>query len=482
MQDTAEGFGQPIRQIFEPFFRIERAAAVAVRRAAALPGRRSSDHFWHWLYLPVARRRRALSRVDRPAAAGPHRGLPAVQLRHADRAAAAGACDERRSASSRSCSRSSLALLLAPLLVGWVNQCRAWLQNKRAPALLQPYRMLHKLFNKDAVRRRTTRRRCSALTPYIVFGCMVLRRGDRADARRPTCRSRRPPTRSRWSACSRWRACSSSLARWTSARVRHARRAPRDAGRLPRRAGAADGAVHRLADLAARPRSPTIVETLAHRELAIYPSLAFAGVAFTMVSLAENARIPVDNPATHLELTMIHEAMILEYSARHLALIEWAASLKLFNYSCIGLALFFPWGIAEARRAGWRCCWRCRCWSLKLAIGGALLALIETLSRQDAHLPRARVPRHRVPARGARHAGPPAARSADAMPQPARRPADQPASPRCCCCSPSRCSRSGAILSLINLFALQGVDAGRRRPPWSAYATGPAAPVLLGRR
>ena len=58
----------------------------------------------------------------------------------------------------------------------------------------------------------------------------------------------------------------------------------------------------------------TIVETLAHREFAILPSLAFAGVAFTMVLLAENARVPVDNPATHLELTMIHEAMILEYS------------------------------------------------------------------------------------------------------------------------------------------------------------------------
>src|SRR5205814_667637 len=93
----------------------------------------------------------------------------------------------------------------------------------------------------------------------------------------------------------------------------------------------------------------TMVETLAHRELAIYPALAFAGVAFTMVSLAENARVPVDNPATHLELTMIHEALILEYSGRHLALLEGAASLKLFAYSCIGLALFFPWGVAEAQ-------------------------------------------------------------------------------------------------------------------------------------
>ena len=80
-----------------------------------------------------------------------------------------------------------------------------------------------------------------------------------------------------------------------------------------------------------------------------------------MVSLAENARIPVDNPATHLELTMIHEAMILEYSGRHLALIEWAASLKLFAYSCIGLALFFPWGVAAGRRLARRCCSRCRC-------------------------------------------------------------------------------------------------------------------------
>ncbi|HYC14796.1 MAG TPA: NADH-quinone oxidoreductase subunit H, partial [Stellaceae bacterium] len=104
-----------------------------------------------------------------------------------------------------------------------------------------------------------------------------------------------------------------------------------------------------------------------------------AGVAFTMVSLAENARIPVDNPATHLELTMIHEAMVLEYSGRHLAMIEWAASLKLFVYSCIGLALFLPWGIAVGGD------WLGLVLALpallaKLALGGALLALIEMLS------------------------------------------------------------------------------------------------------
>jgi formate hydrogenlyase subunit 4 len=122
-----------------------------------------------------------------------------------------------------------------------------------------------------------------------------------------------------------------------------------------------------------------IVESLNHRTLMIYPSLAFAGVAFTMVSLAENARVPVDNPATHLELTMIHEALILEYSARHLALIEWAAALKLFAYSCIGLALFFPWGVAEVHTP-LQMVYSAPVLLLKLAIGGFLLALIETVS------------------------------------------------------------------------------------------------------
>ncbi|MNY47844.1 Formate hydrogenlyase subunit 4 [compost metagenome] len=98
-----------------------------------------------------------------------------------------------------------------------------------------------------------------------------------------------------------------------------------------------------------------------------------------MVSLAENARIPVDNPATHLELTMIHEALILEYSGRHLALLEWAASLKLFAYSCIGLALFFPWGVAEAQ-APLAMLLALPALLFKLMVGGILLAALETAS------------------------------------------------------------------------------------------------------
>ena len=65
-----------------------------------------------------------------------------------------------------------------------------------------------------------------------------------------------------------------------------------------------------------------------------------------MVAIAENARIPVDNPATHLELTMVHEAMVLEYSGRHLALIDLSAELKLLLYVSLISCLFLPWGIA----------------------------------------------------------------------------------------------------------------------------------------
>jgi formate hydrogenlyase subunit 4 len=112
----------------------------------------------------------------------------------------------------------------------------------------------------------------------------------------------------------------------------------------------------------------------------IDPSVVFAAIAFTMVLLAENARIPIDNPTTHLELTMIHEAMVLEYSARHLALIEWASSLKLFNYACIGLALFLPWGIAIHGAHVDSALIALSALLVKLAFCGAGLALIESVS------------------------------------------------------------------------------------------------------
>jgi formate hydrogenlyase subunit 4 len=270
------------------------------------------------------------------------------------------------------------ALLLAPLLVGWVNQCRAWLQNKSAPSLFLPYRTVRKLFAKDAVVA-STASPIFRLTPYIVFGAMCC-----AAAIVPSLATDLPFARAADAIA--------LVGLFALARVFMAL-AAMDVGTAFGSLGARrDMFVGFLAEpallmvlftaslITGSTSLPEIVDTLAHRELAIYPSLAFAGVAFTMVSLAENARIPVDNPATHLELTMIHEAMLLEYSARHLALLEWAAALKLFNYSCIGLALFFPFGIALGS-TGWLALVSALPVLIgKLLLGGFALALIETMS------------------------------------------------------------------------------------------------------
>ena len=269
------------------------------------------------------------------------------------------------------------ALLLAPLLTGWVNQCRAWLQNKSAPGLLQPYRMLHKLFNKESL----MAEHASPLyrtAPYLIFSCMAL-----ACAIVPTLSTDLP--------LSPAADAIALVGLFALARV-FISLAAMDVGTAFGSLGArremlvgflAEPALLMVlfcASMITRSTSlTTMVETLAHRELAIYPSLLLAGVAFTLVSLAENARVPVDNPDTHLELTMIHEAMILEYSARHLALLEWAASLKLFAYSCLGLALFFPWGVADAN-SPMVLLLALPFLVVKLAVGGVVLALIETLS------------------------------------------------------------------------------------------------------
>lgn len=269
------------------------------------------------------------------------------------------------------------ALVLAPLLTGWVNQCRAWLQNRSAPPLLLPYHQLSKLFSKDVL----LAHNASSLfrtAPYVIFSCMALAAAI-------------VPSLSTDLIFSPAADAIALVGLFALARVFIAL-AGMDVGTAFGSLGArremligflAEPAlllVFFTASLISQSTSlATIVETLARSKLAIYPSLAFAGVAFTMVSLAENARVPVDNPTTHLELTMIHEAMILEYSGRHLALIEWAASLKLFAYSCLGLALFFPFGIPESSAPG--------ALALaglilvgKLAVGGFVLALIETLS------------------------------------------------------------------------------------------------------
>lgn len=270
----------------------------------------------------------------------------------------------------------ALAVAAAPLFMAWVGQCRAWLANRRGPGLLQPYRVLRKLFHKDAV----LATRASSLfriAPYVQFGAMAC-----AAAIIPLLGTDLP-----------FATAADAIALvglFAVARVFLAL-AAMDIGTAFGSLGArremlvgflAEPAllmVFFTASLIAHGTAlPAMATAITGHPLAIYPSLAFAAVAFLMVLLAENARIPVDNPTTHLELTMIHEAMVLEYSARHLALIEWSAALKLFNYCAIGFALFLPWGLPD--RVGSGMLAALPVVALKFAAAGAGLALLETVS------------------------------------------------------------------------------------------------------
>ncbi len=269
------------------------------------------------------------------------------------------------------------ALAAAPLFLGWINQCRAWLSNRSAPSLWQPYRGLRKLFYKEAVLAANASS-LFRIAPYIVFATMVL-----AAAVIPSMGTRLPFT-----------SVADAIALvglLATARVFIAL-AAMDVGTAFGTLGArremmvgflAEPALLMVIFVAslnsATTALPAITEHLATQPFALYPSLAFTAVAFTMVLLAENARIPIDNPATHLELTMIHEAMLLEYSARHLALMEWASALKLFNYACIGFALFLPWGVSLGQGPV-ALMTSVPILAVKLAVAGAGLALIETLS------------------------------------------------------------------------------------------------------
>jgi formate hydrogenlyase subunit 4 len=273
--------------------------------------------------------------------------------------------------------QSLFIVLAAPLLIGWVNTCRAWLQNRSGPGLFQPYYALLRLFHKEVVLAENASPLFRA-TPYIVFGSMWLAGGIV-----PVLATGLPfaPAADIIAlvgifALARVFICLAALDTGTSFGGLGARREMM-IGFLAEPAMLLT--LFTAAFISSSTQLTTIVETLAHREFAIHPSLAFAAVAFLMVLLAENARVPVDNPATHLELTMIHEAMILEYSGRHLALIEWASAIKLFTYFAIGIALFLPWGIAEGR------VWAALPLAFvvllgKLAAAGAGLAVLETVS------------------------------------------------------------------------------------------------------
>lgn len=237
-----------------------------------------------------------------------------------------------------------LVLLAGPLMVGWVRMLKCWVQGRSSAPVTQPYRDIYRLFFKEIVLARNASW-IFRFTPYAVFGSTVM-----AGAIIPVISSDLPLA---LTADVIALVALFAIARFFTAL------AGLDIGTAFGGMGSSrEMMVASLAEPAILMSVFTVslvtkstslsqmVHALTSGGLVLRPSLAFSLLAFILIVIAETGRVPVDNPATHLELTMIHEAMVLEYSGRHLALIEWAGMMKLFLYTSLGVSLFFPWGIA----------------------------------------------------------------------------------------------------------------------------------------
>jgi formate hydrogenlyase subunit 4 len=269
-----------------------------------------------------------------------------------------------------------LVLLLAPLLTGLVRKVKARLLLRRGPPLLQPYRDLVRLMRKEVVLAQNASWLFRVI-PYLIFAATWV-----AASLVPTFRT---GLLFSWSAD-----LIAIIALIGSARFFLAL-AGLDVGtsfggigssREVMIASLAEPAmimiVFTLALVAGSTQLSTMAEFLVSSEVGLRVSLGLALVALIMVAIAENARIPVDNPATHLELTMVHEAMVLEYSGRHLALIDLTASLKLLLYVSLIACLFAPWGTAAPDAGAKALAIGVAAYLGKLAAGGFLLAVFET--------------------------------------------------------------------------------------------------------
>jgi formate hydrogenlyase subunit 4 len=265
---------------------------------------------------------------------------------------------------------------LAPGLVGLVRKVKARLTRRRGASVLQPYRDILRLMRKEVVLAENASW-LFRVSPYMIFAATWV-----AAALVPTFAT---GLRFSWTAD-----LIAIVALLGSARFFLAL-AGMDVGTSFGGIGASRemmiGAlaepamlltVFTVALIAGSTQLSNVVEYMASPAVGIRVSLGMALVALVIVAIAENARIPVDNPATHLELTMVHEAMVLEYSGRHLAMIELAAAIKLMLYVALIGCVFIPWSIAQpgaglaAHLVGFAA------FLVKITLGGVALGLFET--------------------------------------------------------------------------------------------------------
>jgi formate hydrogenlyase subunit 4 len=238
-----------------------------------------------------------------------------------------------------------LFVALAPLLAGWLKCCKCWLQNRKAPSLFQPYRDLRKLIHKQPV----VSEQASWLftvAPYIIFSATVLAASvvPLIAVDLPTSATADVIVMVGFFAFARFFLALAGLDIGTAfGGMGSSREMTISSLAEP----AMLMAVFTLTMTASTTNLSGAISHVLEQGLVLRPSFVFALLALILVAVAETGRIPVDNPTTHLELTMIHEAMILEYSGRHLALIELASQLKLMLYGVLIANIFLPWGIAQ---------------------------------------------------------------------------------------------------------------------------------------
>jgi formate hydrogenlyase subunit 4 len=269
-----------------------------------------------------------------------------------------------------------LVLLLAPLLTGFVRKVKARLVRRQGPSVFQPYRDLLRLLRKEVVLADNASW-LFRVTPYVTFAAIWV-----AAALVPTFAT---------GLLFNWTADLIAIVALLGSARFFLALAGMDVGtsfggigssREVMIASLAEPAmitiVFTLALIAGSTQLSTMAAFMGSPAVGLRVSLALGLIALVIVALAENARIPVDNPATHLELTMVHEAMVLEYSGRHLALIELAAALKLLLYVSLIACLFVPWGMARSGGSAALELVGAGFYVAKLAAGGILLAIFET--------------------------------------------------------------------------------------------------------
>jgi formate hydrogenlyase subunit 4 len=267
-----------------------------------------------------------------------------------------------------------LVIAVAPGVTGLVRKMKARLQRRVGPSILQPYRDLRRLFGKEVVLPQNTSW-LFRVAPYVIFAATWV-----ATSMVPTFET---GLLFSWSGDLIAIVAMLGVARFVLAL------AALDTGtgfggigasREVMIASLAEPAMimitFTVALIAGSTQLSTIAITMTTAGLRV--SLAMALVAMVIVALAENARIPFDNPSTHLELTMVHEAMVLEYSGRHLAIIELAGSLRLVLYISLIGCIFFPFGLTVDDTGLLAHAAALAAYLAKLAVACVLLATLET--------------------------------------------------------------------------------------------------------